>query len=58
MNINVLDLVINEKLKQLKTEENYEENRLQLEIPSNYNDSLNQEKEKIEESKRVIVIEL
>ena len=59
MNINILDLVINEKLKQIKTEENFEDNRLQLELPvyEDINNYKNKEEVK-EESGRVITIEI
>jgi CRISPR/Cas system CMR-associated protein Cmr1 (group 7 of RAMP superfamily) len=59
MNINILDLVINEKLKQIKTEENFEDNRLQLELPvyEDINHYKNKEEVK-EESRRVITIEI
>ena len=59
MNINILDLVINEKLKQIKTEENFEDNRLQLELPVYEDINHYKHKEEVkEESRRVITIEI
>ena len=53
-----IDLII-DKIKKERQQLEYEDNRLQLEIPCDYNKELyTKEKEETKEPKRVIIIDL